>query len=362
MKKTLTVNLGGTVYHIDEDAYMLLDNYLTNLKIHFRKGDDADEIVKDIELRISELFSEKIDDGFKVITIDYVEDVITRVGKPEELWGDEKTEEKTSEQKGSAASGNYKNTEHVRRRLYRNPDDRILGGVAGGLAAYMGWDSTAVRIVLILLLLIPYLSVVLVYIICWILIPLASTAAEKLAMKGENITVENIGKTVTDGFEKVAGGLNNYIKSDKPRSSLQRIGDTIVHIVGALLKVVLIFIVVVLSPALFVLVIVFIVFIFAAFGILSAGPGMLIRHFSPLVNWSEIGSFPMALFGMAGILLVGIPLVSLVYMAFRSLFHWKPMGTGWKWTLVIVWIVALVGIIGFCSWVSLTIPDWVYVM
>ena len=76
MKKTLTVNLGGTVYHIDEDAYVLLDNYLNNLKYHFRNEADADEIVRDMETRISELFSEYINQGQQVITIDNVEEVI----------------------------------------------------------------------------------------------------------------------------------------------------------------------------------------------------------------------------------------------------------------------------------------------
>ena len=68
MKKTLTVNLGGTVFHIDEDAYRLLDNYLSNLKIHFRKEAGADEIIDDIERRISELFTEKLAAGSQVIT------------------------------------------------------------------------------------------------------------------------------------------------------------------------------------------------------------------------------------------------------------------------------------------------------
>lgn len=85
MKKTLTVNLGGTVFHIDEDAYRLLDNYLSNLKIHFRKEAGADEIIDDIERRISELFAEKLTAGSQVITITDVEEVIARMGKPEDM-------------------------------------------------------------------------------------------------------------------------------------------------------------------------------------------------------------------------------------------------------------------------------------
>ena len=60
MKKTLTVNLGGTVFHIDEDAYQLLDKYLSNLRIHFRKEEGSDEIMDDFEMRISELLNERV--------------------------------------------------------------------------------------------------------------------------------------------------------------------------------------------------------------------------------------------------------------------------------------------------------------
>ena len=81
MKKTLTVNLGGTVFHIDEDAYQLLDKYLANLRIHFRKEEGSEEIMNDFEMRISELFNERVRLGYEVITIEHVEEVIKRMGK-----------------------------------------------------------------------------------------------------------------------------------------------------------------------------------------------------------------------------------------------------------------------------------------
>ena len=86
MKKTLTVNLGGTVFNIDEDAYQLLDKYLTNLRIHFQKEEGSEEIMNDFEMRISELFSERIRLGYEVITIEHVEEVIKRMGKPEDIF------------------------------------------------------------------------------------------------------------------------------------------------------------------------------------------------------------------------------------------------------------------------------------
>ena len=82
MKKTLTVNLGGIVFNIDEDAYLLLDNYFSNLRVHFKKEEGTDEIMDDFEARTSELFNERLKLGFQVITIEHVEDVIKRMGKP----------------------------------------------------------------------------------------------------------------------------------------------------------------------------------------------------------------------------------------------------------------------------------------
>ena len=121
MKKTLTVNLGGTVFHIDEDAYQLLDKYLANLRIHFRKEEGSEEIMNDFEMRISELFNERVRLGYEVITIEHVEEVIKRMGKPEELIeGEEEKEYKeeasklktrVSELKNEVAQLNEKNAE-----------------------------------------------------------------------------------------------------------------------------------------------------------------------------------------------------------------------------------------------------------
>ena len=116
MKKTLTINLGGTVYHIDEDAYHLLDNYLANLRIHFCREEGAEEIVHDIELRISELFTDRLNEGKQVITIEDVEEIIARMGKPEDL----------SDEESGEASGSEKQKGTTMRRLFRDPDNKVL--------------------------------------------------------------------------------------------------------------------------------------------------------------------------------------------------------------------------------------------
>ena len=139
MKKTLTVNLGGTVYHIDEDAYKLLDTYLSNLRIHFCREEGAEEIVHDMELRISELFTDRLRDGKQVITIEDVEEIIAQMGKPEDL-GDEADGGGETSKDGST----YSQTAKGPRRLFRDSDNKVLGGVASGLAAYFALTRVSI--------------------------------------------------------------------------------------------------------------------------------------------------------------------------------------------------------------------------
>lgn len=331
MKKTLTVNLGGTVYHIDEDAYSLLDNYLNNLRYHFRKEEGADEIVRDMECRIGELFSEQLRRGQQVITVENVEEVIAQMGKPEDLNSTDTTEEKTHTEHGESY-------QKAKRRLFRNPDDRILGGVASGLAAYWGWDVTWVRIILLGLGFLMK-GLLLVYILAWIIIPLARTATEKLQMRGEPINVDSIGKTVTGGFEK----MNEYMHSDQPRSLLHRIGNGIVTVAGFVIKLCLVVLAICCFPALFVGMIVIFALLLAATGILVNVPAILYEVL-PEIDWSlMMNATPVALISLlvCGLLVVGIPLAGLLQLIMQSFNLWKPMSTGSKVTLMLVWFTAL---------------------
>lgn len=337
MKKTLTVNLGGTVFHIDEDAYRLLDNYLSNLKIHFRKEAGADEIIDDIERRISELFAEKLTAGSQVITITDVEEVIARMGKPEDMEAENDSE---------PSVGNATRTT-IYRRLYRNPDDKLLGGVISGMAAYLGWDVTLLRLLLLVVLICGVGTLIPVYIVCWLVIPEARTAAEKLSMRGEAVTVENIGKTVTDGFEKVANGVNDYMKSDKPRTFLQKLGDALVMVAGWFFKICLVIFAIICSPLLFVFGVVFVALLFAAVMVAVGGGAALISMFPTFDVILPTSPLSAIVMYIAGILLVGIPLVSLVWAIFSQIFKWQPMASGLKWTLVILWIVSA-AVFGIC--------------
>ena len=360
MKKTLTVNLGGTVFNIDDDAYCLLDNYLMNLKQHFSKSEGADEIVDDIERRISELFSEKVDAGLQVITLADVEEVISRMGKPEEMDNEDdgNRQESGNDGYGPGAWSREEEPQKVRRRLFRNPDDKMLGGLCGGLAAYLGWDVTLIRLVLFITMIFGCGALIPIYIICWLIVPEARTAAEKLSMYGEAVTVENIGKTVTGGFEKVTDGVSNFMRSDKPRTLLQRIGDAFVTVIGWILKIGLILLVIVCSPILFALGVAFVALLFAAIAVALGGGAALFSLFPTMDIVMPASPFAAIAMYIAGILLVAIPLFSLVHAILRGILKWQPMPVGLKWTLLLLWVASAI-IFGLCFAISdCTLPDF----
>lgn len=138
MKKTFTINISGTVFHIEEDAYEVLQKYMTNLKQHFGNSDEGKEITTDIEARIAEIFSEKSTDEKNVVTLNWVNEVIETMGTSEDFSQDEAEEEPL---RG--------NTKH-KRRLYRDPEQSVLGGVCSGLAAYFNMDLAILRIIVVL--------------------------------------------------------------------------------------------------------------------------------------------------------------------------------------------------------------------
>ena len=365
MKKTLTVNLGGTVYHIDEDAYRLLDNYLLNLTHFFRKQEGADEIVDDIEMRISELFTEKLAGLKQVITLTDVEEVIARMGKPEDFDDSDAAEagaansgaDSASASSGvdaatdaaSASSGENTSSQQdgVQRRLYRDPDNRLMGGVAAGLAAYFGWDVTLMRVLMIVLCFVPYCPMILCYLLGWLIIPEAHTAAEKLSMRGEAVTLENIGRTVTDGFEKVTDGMNDCVNSAKSRTFMQKLGDGIVTVAAILFKVFLIALIILCCPLLFFFALALVgMFLLAILMIVTGGavfyeflPDLSMGAFSHLSPLMTLASF------VAGMLSIGIPLAALVHVVLRRLFQWAPMGNVAKWFMLILWVASVVMLI-----------------
>lgn len=190
MKKTLTVNLAGIVYHIDDDAYSMLKSYLEKVSNELKEVEGGTEIYEDVEIRISELFTEKLKGNRQVITAKDVEEIIATMGQPEDISG-KKTD-------GKRSSFSYQRS----RRMYRDPDNRIIGGVCSGLAAYWRVDPTIVRLIFILLAIFGMAGVI-IYLILWVILPEAHTVAQKLEMRGEPVNLSSIGDFFRQEFENV---------------------------------------------------------------------------------------------------------------------------------------------------------------
>lgn len=331
MKKTFTINLAGSVYHIDEDAYTLLDNYLRSLREHFVQEDEGNEIVADIELRISELFSEYLHDGKEVISVEQVEEVINRVGSPEEM---------DHESAGEKPSARYRATEEGKgkRRFFRDPNDKILGGVLSGIACYFNWNTTAVRVVFIILTVCGlFWGTLSCYLVLWFIIPEAKTTADRLFMKGENVTIENIGKSVTKGFEQV----NKYLQSEQTQSRVQQAGEKSVHLVGTSIKIFFICICVLLIPVLVSVILAAIAFLVTAIMALNGSMADLLSTF-PYFDWNLILKAPSIFIGgsIIALFLSGLPLVILIHSIMRYFGKTEPFSMGTKITLFILWLVA----------------------
>jgi phage shock protein PspC (stress-responsive transcriptional regulator) len=190
MKITLSVNLGGYSFNIDEDAYEELKKYLKNLEMYFAGEESSAEILSDIETRMAELFRTKISGYKQVITTQDVRDTISVMGTPEDI----------ADHEGKSARS--KLTSPGYHRMYRDPDHRIIGGVCSGMAAYWGMEPIILRVIFAALIFAGGIGV-LVYLVLYVVLPEAKTTAQKIEMKGEPVNIHNIKESVKKEFENV---------------------------------------------------------------------------------------------------------------------------------------------------------------
>ena len=239
MNKTVNINLAGTFFHIDEDAYLKLQRYLEAIKRSFTDSQGRSEIVADIEARISELFSERVKHDKQVIGNKEVDDVITIMGQPEDYLVDDEIfeDEPQPSYKSSRSSSNSK-------KLFRDTDNSYIAGVSSGLGHYLGIDAIWVRLLWVLLTIGSGGTFILIYILFWVLVPEALTTSEKLTMKGEPVNISNIEKKIKDGFDHVSQTVSDTVQSmDLPKqgnrikSSSKNFFDTIGDIILFCFKV-----------------------------------------------------------------------------------------------------------------------------
>ncbi len=203
MKKTLTVNISGIVFHIDEDAYRRLDAYLVRIRRHFSSEKDGEEILSGIEDRIAEIFREKKQDQRQVVSLADVNEAISQLGEPSEISGEEEDQ--------GRQQGAFHFEKDGPKRLFRDPDDKYIGGVCGGLASYFQIDTIWVR-VLFVILIFAYSFGIILYILLWILVPKARTISDRMAMHGKRVTLTSIEQSIKEDLQDIKKNLEDLSK------------------------------------------------------------------------------------------------------------------------------------------------------
>jgi phage shock protein PspC (stress-responsive transcriptional regulator) len=348
MNKTININLGGFFFHIDEEAYQKLRRYLASISKSLSEDPQGkNEIIADIEARISELLSEKITDSRQVVNEGDIEDVIVIMGQPEDYA--------EAEEAYSDASYSYTRNKASGKKLFRDGDDKFLGGVASGIAHYFNIDTIWVRLLFLITTLGGVGIGILVYIILWILLPEAKTTAEKLQMEGEPVNIDNIEKKIREEFtnvsEKLKDGASEFSEKinqtfsakTKKNNGLQDFLNAISKIILTLFKVMGKFIGVIF------------IFVGAAailsliIGGFSVGSLEFLNIDGGFISYPEFfydATIPRWLLSISLFILVGIPFLVLLVLGLRILSsNVKQFSKATSLTLLGIWFIALLAII-----------------
>jgi phage shock protein PspC (stress-responsive transcriptional regulator) len=349
MKKAMQISLGGMYFHIDEDAYNLLQEYTNSLREYFSKeGESSKEIIDDIERRMAELLNAQISEKKQVINLEDINQAIKTLGKIEDF-------EFEKPANGSDAEDEYQAfNRKAYRRLYRDPENSLLGGVCSGLAAYFNVDPWVVRIIFIIMLFInvvipPFMSLfgfgVLLYVILWIVIPKARTTAQKLQMRGEPVTVQNIKRSINDEYQKVKSGIEGFSKSEGYQKT-RDVAEEVLHVIGRIILVFLKIIVYCIGIA------------FLIIGLLLlAGVGTAIfSHFHwfgpfnwhwPNVYLPDVSDFfanpaTASIVAACLIILIAIPVISLIVWGIKLVLNVHGGNRVLQAMAVTIWVIALI--------------------
>lgn len=377
MKRTYNINLGGEPFIVDDDAYTLLNDYLDTLQHAFSHTPDGRQIQNDIELRIAELLLEYREQCHKIVDIEQVRTVISRIGDPEEFV--DLTEEETCEPEsptggscpGKTVPPEYKKskekatippppfdedeyqerfgTKNVKRRLYRDPRNKVLGGVCSGFAHYIGIDPVWIRLLMIVLFLISGGNWFIFYIIMWIIIPNANTPFKQMEMWGEKTTVRNIGKALSKQQEEDSKDPAES-EEDEPQSGWMRFLNGLTSVLGVFAKIFMVALGIVAIPVVLSCIL---IFLFSLVGLIQSPfgtiadtgvfSGGLIAEINGAIGL-ENGQLPLffyALMGMAVSLAVGLPFAAVIWCTGNMFDKNWNLSSNWRKGTLIAWIASL---------------------
>jgi phage shock protein PspC (stress-responsive transcriptional regulator) len=338
MNKTVNINLGGIFFHIDEDAYQKLTRYFEAVKRSLTGNGGQDEIMNDIETRISEIFSERISSNNHVVVLQDVDAMIAIMGQPEDYQ---------LEQDETSSQQTFQNQSKNRgKKLFRDMDNKILGGVSAGFAHYLGIDSLWIRLALVLIVIAGFGSPILVYILFWVLVPKATTTADKLAMTGEPANLFNIEKKVREeldspDYDKKKEETSLNYSASSSRSIGSSLGEVLTLLFSIFGKIIGAFILLFSIPTLFAL----IVGLFATvFGVAT---------FMGYPAWDYVNAvmydgFPLWVVSILAFFAIGVPFFYFMVLGLKLLIsNMKSLGNTFNYTLLALWIFSLAALVVF---------------
>lgn len=338
MNKTIIININSIVFHIEEDAYETLRSYMIDIKRHFGKSEDSKEILEDIENRIAEMFSERIHSGRKeVINMEDVNLVISQMGRVsdfEDVTGSN-TNITENDTEAPIEHSPLPEPEYFSKRLMRDPDDKVFGGVCSGLGHYFGMESKWIRVIFLLFFLFAG-SGVFLYIVLWMVIPTATSRADKMAMRGEAPNLQNFKKSFEkemEGFQANFSGAGEHI-SRGARSA----GDFLASIVRGFVKFMGFILLISTGLTIIGLFIAFVVHILYFMGMDNI-------DVAPAIQIMSTGSAFFAT--LAVFLAITIPFLAAFYLLLRALFKIQPMNNFASLTLFTTWVLSIIAILYF---------------
>jgi phage shock protein PspC (stress-responsive transcriptional regulator) len=338
MKPTIKVSIGGIAFNLEENAYRLLKQYLDRLQAHYEKFDGGKEIVDDIELRITELLRERISSTEQVISETIIKEVIAILGQPEEMESNEQDPD---------VGFSKKNKKEIRKKLYRDMDNRVLGGVCSGLAAYFNIDVVLVRILFVVFFIgfsILHFSLfrmtggtaLLIYVILWIVTPAARTVQQRYEMHGETPNIKNIQRKVEEELREAGRSIER--STPAATEAFRVIGRIFLIFFGIILILV----------AVSVLMAFIIAFV--------SGQTVVSILFTDLLQYVDISWRPGWFFGLLAALLL-LPFIGILYGGIKMLFNIKAR-TGVGLTIFLLWIAALFTFVGMSIYHTKSFFHW----
>ena len=338
MKPTIKVSIGGVAFNLEEDAYRLLKQYLERLQAHYEKFDGGKEIVEDIELRITELLRERISSTEQAISEAIIKEVISILGEPEQQESNEQDPD---------VGFSKRNKKRVQKKLYRDMDNRVLGGVCSGLGAYFNTDVVLIRVLFVVFFIgfsaihfslfgITGGTALLIYVILWIVTPAARTVQQRYEMHGETPNIRNIQRKVEEELREAGRSIER--SAPAAAEVFQVIGRIFLIFFGITLIII----------AVSVLMAFIIAFV--------TGQTILSVLLADLMQYVDVSWQPSWFFGLLAALIF-LPFIGLLYGGIKLLFGIRAK-TRIGLIIFLLWIAALFTIVGMSIHHSKSFFHW----